>query len=81
MIQYNPNHMLDALIEKMGLENDAAFAQRIKLARPIVAMLREGRMSISASMMMWFHEASGISMKELRQLIGDRRLKYRLSCR
>jgi transcriptional regulator with XRE-family HTH domain len=76
---YNPNRLLDTLIERMGLQNDGALSRRLKVAKTVISNIRHGRLPIGASMLMWMHEATGISIGELRALLGDRRTKCRLS--
>jgi hypothetical protein len=76
---YNPNRLLDALIERMGLKNDGALSRKLKVATSVISNIRDGRMPVGASMLMWMHEATGISLCELRALLGDRRAKFRLS--
>jgi antitoxin HigA-1 len=77
----NPNRMLDTLIANMRLEDDSALARRLKMAPPIVTMLREGRIAVSPSMLRWMHEASGMSIQELSELLEDERATYRLTCK
>jgi len=77
---YDPNHLLNYLLEKIGVANDAGLARKLKVSERIIKKMRERKISISASMMLWLHEASGLTMNELRELLGDRRAKYRLTC-
>jgi hypothetical protein len=74
---YDPDRLLDTLVEKLALENDAELARRLKVARPILGMIRRRELGISASMLMWMHEASGMAVRDLRDLLGDRRGRYR----
>lgn len=76
---YNPNRLLDALIERMGLKNDGALSRRLNVAKTVIRNIRHGHLPVGASMLMWMHEATGISIGELRALMGDRRTKFRLS--
>jgi hypothetical protein len=76
---YNPNRLLDTLIERMGLKDDGALSRRLKVAKRVLWNIRHGRLPVAASMLLWMHEATGISICELRALMGDRRTKYRLS--
>jgi antitoxin HigA-1 len=75
---YNPGYMFDTLIARMQLKNDEELAQKLKVAKPVVTLMREGKLSISASMLIWLHEASGISLQELRTLLKDKRAKHRM---
>ena len=76
---YNPGRLLDALIERMGLANDGALSRKLKVAKTVIRKIRHGHLPIPASMLLWMHEATGISICELRALMGDRRAKLRLS--
>lgn len=76
---YNPNRLLDALLEHLKLENDNALSKKLKVARHVISDIRSSNLHIGASMIMWMHEATGISINELRGLLGDRRTKFRVA--
>jgi len=78
-VTYNPNHLLDALMQHLGISSDGALSRRLKIARDVIANIRRGTVPVCASMLLWMQEASGIDVNELRRLMGDRRAKYRLS--
>lgn len=76
---YDPNQLLNTLIMRLGLASDGALSRRLKVARDVIDAIRRGRLQICGSMLLWMHEATGISIEELRRLMGDRRAKCRLS--
>jgi hypothetical protein len=76
---YDPNRLIDALIEKMNLKNDAAVARLLEVAPPVISKIRHRRLPVGASLLIRMHEATDMSIRELRDLMGDRRKKYRLS--
>jgi hypothetical protein len=76
---YDPNRLLDALIEKMKLKNDAALSRMLEVAPPVISKIRHRRLPIGASMLIRMHETTDLSIRELRDLMGDRRGKYRVS--
>jgi transcriptional regulator with XRE-family HTH domain len=76
---YNPNNLLDTLIKRMGLKDDGALSRRLRVATTVISNIRHGNLPVGASMLMWINEATGISIRELRELMGDRRTRYRLS--
>jgi transcriptional regulator with XRE-family HTH domain len=78
-VVYDPNQLLDALIRHLGLTSDGALSRKLNVARSVIKKIRHGHLPIGASMLMWMHEATGISINELRALMGDRRSKYRLN--
>lgn len=74
---YNPARLLDALLQHLQLENDGALSRRLKVARQVIDDIRHGHMPVAASMLIWMQEATGISIRELRHLMGDRRATCR----
>jgi hypothetical protein len=76
---YDPNHLLDTLREKMHLKNDAALSRMLEVAPPVISKVRHRRLPVGASLLIRMHEVTGMSIRELRDLMGDRRTKYRLS--
>ncbi|MDR3481764.1 MAG: hypothetical protein P4L91_13745 [Burkholderiaceae bacterium] len=78
-VAFNPNHLLDTLIQRMKLKNDAALARLVEVAPPVISKIRHGRLPVGASLLIRMHEETNISIAELRELMGDRRKKYRLS--
>jgi len=78
-VSYDPNRLLDALIEKMNLKNDAALSRMLEVAPPVISKIRHRRLPIGASLLIRMHECTDMSIRELRDLMGDRRMKYRLS--
>jgi transcriptional regulator with XRE-family HTH domain len=75
---YDPAALLDALVKRLQLNSDHALSRKLKVTRQIIANIRSGTLPIGASMLLWMHEASGISIDELRHLMGDRRATCRL---
>lgn len=62
---FDPNRLLDVLIGKMRLENDAALARELHVHEKIIVMLRQGKLSISVSMLVFVHRITGIDLDEL----------------
>lgn len=78
-VDYNPDNLLNALIEKLELKNDAALARLLEIAPPLLSKIRHRRLPIGAALLIRMHEVSGLPVRELRNLMGDRRQKYRIS--
>lgn len=75
---YNPGHLLDTLISRLGLCSDKQLSRRLKISIPVISSIRSKRMPVGASLLMWIQEATGIDIAELRELMGDRRARFRL---
>lgn len=78
-MSYNPNRLIDALLGKTQLRNDVALARMLEVAPSVIAKVRHHRLPVGASLLMRMHDLTGISVRDLRVLMGDRRVKYRLT--
>lgn len=76
---YDPSNLLDALIEQMGLKNDAALSRKLEVAPPVISKIRHRCLPVGASLLIRMHEETGLSIRELHALMGDRREKQRIS--
>jgi len=76
---YNPNHLLDTLRERMKLKNNAALSRALEVAPPVISKIRHRSLPVGASLLIRMHEVTQMSIRDLRDLMGDRRTKYRLS--
>lgn len=74
---FQPNHLLDSLITIIGVKNDAALSQALGISPPIVSKIRHNRLSVSAALLLRIHDVTRLSVRELRDLMGDRRRNYR----
>lgn len=77
--QYDPNNLLETLIQKLNLKNDAALSRALEVAPPLISKIRHRRLPVGASLLIRMHEVSQLSIKDLRELMGDRRTKFRIS--
>jgi plasmid maintenance system antidote protein VapI len=76
---YNPDRLLNALMQQLNVKNDASLSRALEVAPPVISKIRHRRLPVGASMLIRMHETSGLSIRELRDLMGDRRQKYRIS--
>ena len=76
---YDPNRLLDSLISKLQLRNDAALSRALEVEPPVISKIRHRRLPVGASMLIRMHEVTDMSIRELRVLMGDRREKFRIS--
>ena len=78
-LAYDPNNLLDTLIDKLHLKNDAALSRALEVAPPVISKIRHRRLPVGASLLIRMHEVSDLSIREPRTLMGDRREKFRIS--
>jgi hypothetical protein len=73
---FNAGILLDGLIIHLGLKNDAALARALELAPPMISKLRHFTLPVSAAVLLRMHEVSGLSIFDLRLLMGDQRRRF-----
>jgi hypothetical protein len=67
---YDPEHLLDAVSEKLNLKNDASLARRLNVAPPVISKIRHRHLAIGDSMLIKIHDATLMPINDLRQLMG-----------
>lgn len=73
---YDPNALMDTLIEKLQLKNDAALARELEVAPPVISKIRHRTLRVGATMLIRMHEASALTISELRNLMGEHQAKF-----
>jgi hypothetical protein len=76
---YNPSALLDALIQRLKLKNDAALCSLLGVDAPFISKIRHRRLDVGAAMLIRMHDVTGLPIRELRDLMGDRRSTVRFS--
>ncbi|MFB9242513.1 hypothetical protein IV454_15615 [Massilia antarctica] len=67
---YDPNRVLDAIIERLQLKNDAALSRALEVAPPVISKIRHRTLPIGATILLRMHEISDFSIRELRAMMG-----------
>jgi hypothetical protein len=67
---YNPDRLLDAIIVKLQLKNDAALSRALEVAPPVISKIRHRTLPIGATILLRMHEISDFSIRELKALMG-----------
>ena len=68
---YTPDHLLDAIIAKLELKNDAALSRALEVAPPVISKIRHRTLPIGATILLRMHEVSDFSIRELKALMGN----------
>ncbi|HYD62841.1 MAG TPA: hypothetical protein VEC35_20980 [Noviherbaspirillum sp.] len=74
---YDPNLLFDTIMLRLGVHSDGALALHLKLARTVIRNIRSGHTPVSATIALMLQQATGMSLEELRALMGDRRASFR----
>lgn len=67
---YNPNYLLDELIKRLNLKNDAALARLLEVAPPVISKIRHHTLPIGATILIRMHEISDLSIRDLREMLA-----------
>ena len=60
--------LLDAVMTKLGLKNDAALARTLEVAPPVISKIRHGRLPVGATLLIRMHEVTDIAIRELKAI-------------
>jgi transcriptional regulator with XRE-family HTH domain len=76
--RFDPSGLLDSLSERLLLKNDAALSRALDISPPMISRIRHGRQKVGGAILLRMHEVSGLSIDDLRTLMGDRRRRLRI---
>jgi hypothetical protein len=70
---YNPEALLAALMRLLGVKNDRQLAIRLDVQASQICKIRKRTLSVAPSLLISMHEDTGLSLRQLRALMGDYR--------
>lgn len=76
---YDSNHLLDSILDKLHLPDDAALCEALDVDASVISDLRDLRREVDAALLIRMHELTDISIAGLRNILGDRRRKARFA--
>ena len=74
---YDPNRVFNALIHILGLRSDTRLARALEVPYLLVQKVRRMEIPVTPALLIRMEEISGWSARTLRDLMGDRRRKFR----
>jgi transcriptional regulator with XRE-family HTH domain len=75
---FDPGHLLNALKTYLRLRSDAALARVLDVDRSYISKIRHRMNSVGPTLLVRMHEVSGLPVRRLRALMGDRRKVVRI---
>jgi DNA-binding transcriptional regulator YdaS (Cro superfamily) len=75
---YNPHRLLNVLRQNHLLKSDAELARFLEVSPPIICKIRHRTTAVSGALLIRMHEVTGLTIEDLRYLMGDRRRKFRV---
>lgn len=76
---YDPNRLLDHLLNILNLKNDASLSRLLEVAPPVISKVRHRVLPVGPALLIRMHEVSDLNIRDLKDLMGDRRQKQRIS--
>ena len=67
-----PNKLLDTLIEKLNLKNDAELCRVLEVQPPIISKIRHGKLAVGATILLRMHEKSETLDPRPERIVVDR---------
>lgn len=65
------NDLLDKIVRDLGLRNDAALSRALEVSPSMICKIRSGTTPFTDLMLIIVHEATGLSIKELKAILRD----------
>jgi len=62
------NQLLNQLMQRGSLKNDAALSRALDVAPPVVSKLRSGRLPLGATIILRIHDVFDIAVRDIRAL-------------
>ena len=76
LFRYDPNNLLDHVKRKLGYRSDAKLSFSLAVAPPVISKIRKRKLPVGHMILIRLHEITGISIKDLRALMGDHRPRF-----
>ena len=76
---YNPSDLFDLLGKKYSIKTDVQLGILLGIGNPLICKIRRRIQPISGSLLIRIHEITGMSIREIKDVMGDRRSKQRAS--
>lgn len=77
--QYDPGKLLDAVIKNKGLKTYARLAKLLEVDRCTLTQIKSRKLALSPRLLKRLQEVSGMSIREMRDLMDDRRHAIRMA--
>lgn len=72
---YDPDRLLDEVLATLCLKNDAALSRALGIAPPVLSKVRHRRLPVAAGLIIQIHDATRLSIDDIRGLMGVARAR------
>lgn len=67
---YDPDRLLNEVMARLCLKNDAALSRTLGITPPTLSKVRHRRLAVAAGLMIQIHDATKMSLDDVRLLLG-----------
>lgn len=78
-IKYQPSRLFDAICKNCALKTDSELAVLLGIGNAQICKVRHGNQPLSGQLLLRIHEVTGMEIRQLKMLMGDRRSRQRPS--
>lgn len=75
---YDPSRLFDVLLRRLRLTSDEMLCHVLGIAPFLLARIRKNDYPVVPELLLRINEVSGINVRELRCIMGDRRSEFRI---
>ncbi len=68
--KYTPGNLLDAMLDRFGLKNDAALSRTLELAPAVISKIRHKHAAITPGILVRMHDITGWAIGDMRAQMG-----------
>ena len=68
---YNPKALIAHVKKALGIKKDSELVRLVGFNASVISKVRHKRKLLSAELLLAFHDLSGLSIKEMKQIMGD----------
>jgi len=76
---YDPNKLLNFVGKNLQVHGDVALAEKLDVSLQVLRNIRKSKVPVAGWLLLRMQEETQISVEQLRDLLGDRREKIRVS--
>lgn len=70
---YKPSSLFDTVRSKLKVNSDSQLSGMLNTHPSVISKIRNGIMPMTGNILLSIHEVTGLSIRELRKLMGDTR--------
>lgn len=67
-----PSDLIDLIIKKLDIKNDAALSRVLEVAPPVISKIRNDKLPVGATLIIRIHELTDISISDIKSYLTSK---------